>query len=100
MGWDVSRQERFGLPVCGVSSAGTSAENIALILNTTLMGLLIAIPSLVFWSYYSKKVENLAIEMETLSDEFIRRQYRGEPAPPAPPAPPAAGGPERARKAK
>ena len=89
-----------GIGHSGLAEAARLAENIALILNTTLMGLLIAIPSLVFWSYYSKKVENLAIEMETLSDEFIRRQYRGEPAPPAPPAPPAAGGPERARKAK
>ena len=42
------------------------------------MGLLIAIPSLVFWSYYSKKVEMLAVEMETLCDEFVRRQYRTE----------------------
>jgi len=43
-----------------------------------VLGLLIAIPSLIFWSYYSKKVENIAVEMETLCEEFIRRQYRGE----------------------
>jgi biopolymer transport protein ExbB/TolQ len=41
-----------------------------------MMGLLIAIPSLIAWSYYSKKVEMLAVEMETVCDEFIRRQYR------------------------
>jgi biopolymer transport protein ExbB/TolQ len=41
------------------------------------MGLLIAIPSLVFWSYYSKKVEMIAVEMESVCDEFVRRQYRG-----------------------
>ena len=28
MGWDVSRQERFGLPVCGTDAAATSAEKI------------------------------------------------------------------------
>ena len=28
------------------------------------MGLLVAIPALVAWSYYSKKVENLAVDME------------------------------------
>jgi biopolymer transport protein ExbB/TolQ len=39
---------------------------------------LIAIPSLVFWSYYTKKVESLAVEMESLCDEFLRRQYREE----------------------
>jgi biopolymer transport protein ExbB len=58
------------------AEAATLARGIAYILNTTLMGLLIAIPSLVFWSYYSKKVETIAVEMETLCDEFIRRQYR------------------------
>ena len=53
-------------------------KGIALILNATLLGLLIAIPSLIFWSYYTKKVESIAVEMETLCDEFIRRQYREE----------------------
>lgn len=60
----------------GLSDARNLAQGIALILNATLMGLLIAIPSLIFWSYYTKKVELLAAEMETLCDEFIRRQYR------------------------
>ena len=41
-----------------------------------LMGLLIAIPSLIAWSYYSKKVEIFAVEMEGRCDEFLRRQYR------------------------
>jgi len=60
----------------GLTDAGKLAHDIAIILNATLWGLLIAIPSLVFWSYYNKKVEILASEMETLCDEFIRRQYR------------------------
>jgi biopolymer transport protein ExbB len=54
------------------------AKGISLILRATLLGLLIAIPSLIFWSYYTKKVESLAIEMESLCDEFLRRQYRAE----------------------
>ena len=64
--------------------AAKLAQGIALILRATLIGLLIAIPSLIFWSYYTKKVEMLAVEMETLCDEFIRRQYR-EPPPKTPP---------------
>jgi biopolymer transport protein ExbB/TolQ len=52
------------------------AGGIALILNATLMGLLIAIPSLIFWSYYNKKVENIAVEWETMCGEFMRRQYQ------------------------
>ena len=52
------------------------AKGIAIALNTTLTGLLIAIPSLIAWSYYTKKVETMSVEMERLCDEFLRRQYR------------------------
>jgi biopolymer transport protein ExbB len=61
----------------GLNDAAALAKGIALILNATLIGLLIAIPSLIFWSYFSKKVEVFAVEMEALCDEFIRRQYAG-----------------------
>ena len=63
----------------GLGEAG--ADNVALahgvswILRFTMMGLLIAIPSIIAWSYYSKKVEMLAVEMENLCSEFLRRQY-------------------------
>jgi biopolymer transport protein ExbB len=60
----------------GLNDAAKLAQGISLILRATLMGLLIAIPSLIFWSYYTKKIETFAVEMETLCDEFIRRQYR------------------------
>jgi biopolymer transport protein ExbB len=65
----------FGNIGAALNDAGRLAQGIALILNATLMGLLIAIPSLIAWSYFSKKVEVLAVEMEALCDEFIRRQY-------------------------
>jgi len=61
-----------------MSDASKLAQGISLILRTTLIGLLISIPSLVAWSYFNKKIEVLAVEMETLCDEFIRRQYRDE----------------------
>lgn len=57
------------------------ANGISVALNATLLGLIIAIPSLVAWSYYSKKVENLAVEMETLCDEFLREHYHGAVTP-------------------
>ena len=57
------------------------AQGISLALRATLLGLLIAIPALVAWSYYSKKVENLTVEMETLCDEFLRKHYHRRPAP-------------------
>jgi biopolymer transport protein ExbB len=62
----------------GLNDAAKLAAGIALILRATLMGLLIAIPALVAWSYFSKKVEVFAVEMEALCDDFIRRQYTGK----------------------
>ncbi|MEO7298638.1 MAG: MotA/TolQ/ExbB proton channel family protein [Verrucomicrobiota bacterium] len=52
------------------------ARGIADALNATLLGLLTAIPSLIAWSYFNKKVETLSVEMETICDDFLRRQYR------------------------
>jgi len=60
----------------GLNEAAKLAQGIAYILQATLGGLLIAIPSLIAWSYYTKKIETIAVEMETLCDDFIRRQYR------------------------
>jgi biopolymer transport protein ExbB len=85
----------FGdIGLTGLNDAARLAKGIALILNATLMGLLIAIPSLIAWSYFSKKVEVFAVEMEAICDDFIRRQYAAadasaparEPQPAAAPA--------------
>jgi biopolymer transport protein ExbB len=65
----------------GLTEAGKLAAGIALILRATLWGLLIAIPSLITWSYFSKKIEIIAVEMETLCDQFLRRQYKEEKGP-------------------
>jgi biopolymer transport protein ExbB len=62
----------------GLNDVARLASGIGLILKTTLIGLLIAIPSLIAWSYFTKKVEVIAVEMEALCDEFIRRQYADE----------------------
>jgi len=51
------------------------AQGISTALYATLLGLLVAIPALIAWSYYSKKVENLSVEMESLCDEFLRKHY-------------------------
>ena len=67
-----------GLGQSGLNDNTILAHGISLILRFTMMGLLIAIPSLIAWSYYSKKVEMLAVEMESVCDEFLRRQYRDQ----------------------
>jgi len=69
-----------GVGQSGLTDSGVLAQGISLILRYTMMGLLIAIPSLIAWSYYTKKVENLAIEMESLCAEFLRRLYRATTA--------------------
>jgi biopolymer transport protein ExbB len=60
----------------GISDNAALAKGISIALNTTLMGLIVAIPSLVAWSYYNKRVETLAVEMESVCDRFLREQYR------------------------
>lgn len=65
----------FGKAVSGDNSL--MAKGIGSALNKTLLGLMVAIPSLCAWSYFNKKVESLAVELETLCDLLLRRQYLG-----------------------
>jgi biopolymer transport protein ExbB len=62
--------------VSGVDST-KFAQGISTALYATLLGLLVAIPALIGWSYYTKKVENLTVEMESMCDEFLRKHYHG-----------------------
>ncbi|HEU5072270.1 MAG TPA: MotA/TolQ/ExbB proton channel family protein [Verrucomicrobiae bacterium] len=62
----------------GLNDVAKLAGGIGLILRATLFGLLIAIPALIAWSYFNKKVEVLGVEMERLCEEFVRRLYREE----------------------
>ncbi|MBT5705119.1 MotA/TolQ/ExbB proton channel family protein [Verrucomicrobia bacterium] len=62
----------------GEASLGNNAvlaKGISIALNTTLTGLLVAIPSLIAWSYFTKKVDSMAIEMETVCDLLLHRFY-------------------------
>ena len=52
------------------------SQGISIALKATLLGLVVAIPSLIGWSYFNRKVETLAIEMENLCDQFLYQQYR------------------------
>jgi len=60
----------------GLGDSSVVARGIGIALNTTRAGLLIAVPSLVAWSYFTKKVEVLTAEMELICDEFLRFHYR------------------------
>jgi biopolymer transport protein ExbB len=82
----------FGtLGASGMGDNDRLASGIAIALNATLLGLITAIPSLVAWSYYNKKVESHSVKMASLCDGFMRQLYHleqpGEPAEKHPPAP-------------
>jgi biopolymer transport protein ExbB len=63
----------------GVSdNSAAFAQGVGEALWATFLGLITAIPSLVAWNYYSRKIDSLGVEMERLCDEFLRRQYRQE----------------------
>ena len=72
--------------MAGVAGIGASAlgetnvlsEGIALALRATFLGLITAIPSLVAWNYYNRKVESLAVEMAAVCDTFLHQLYHGE----------------------
>jgi biopolymer transport protein ExbB len=68
------------LGASGLGDNGSLANGIALALRATFLGLFSAIPSLVAWSYYSKKVETMAIEMASMCDQFLRQLYHQEDA--------------------
>src|SRR5436189_1461713 len=65
----------------GLSSGGSDTRQIALgiaeALNATVFGLSIAVPTLIAFSYFSKKVEVMSVEMETLVVEMINKLYYG-----------------------
>ncbi|HEV7866233.1 MAG TPA: MotA/TolQ/ExbB proton channel family protein, partial [Chthoniobacteraceae bacterium] len=51
------------------------AKGISEALSTTIVGLAIAIPSLIAYSYFSKKIEKMASDMETLIAELLAKCY-------------------------
>ena len=61
------------------------AKGISEALNTTIAGLSIAIPSLIAYSYFSKKIETLSVQMESIVGELLAKCYsrkiRREPKP-------------------
>lgn len=82
----------------GLSSGAANTQAIALgiaeALNSTVFGLSIAVPTLIAFTYFSRKIETMSVEMETLVVELISKCYYGRVADapvarmhPAPPAP-------------
>ena len=51
------------------------ASGIGEALSTTIVGLAIAIPALVAFTYFSRRVERLAVEMESLMTDLIEKVF-------------------------
>ncbi len=66
----------------GLGESSVFARGIAIALNATLLGLLVAIPSLIAWSYFTRKVETIAVEMEAACNELLEHLYPKTGAPP------------------
>lgn len=70
-----------GIGAQDLSSQGlVIAKGIAEALNSTVMGLVVAIPALIAHSYYTKKVENMMIEMEGVCMDLLYKLYLEAPA--------------------
>ncbi len=52
------------------------AHGIAEALNNTVAGLAIAVPALIAWSYFSRKIESSAVLMESVCTDFLSKVYR------------------------
>ncbi len=63
----------------GVGEASILSGGISEALVTTIVGLFIAIPSLVAHSYYSKRVDELVLEIERHANVLIHKLYSSAP---------------------
>jgi biopolymer transport protein ExbB len=73
----------------GAADTKAIALGIAEALNATVFGLSIAVPALVAFSYFSRKIEVMSVEMETLVVELITKCYYGRGGTAAAPSKPA-----------
>lgn len=61
----------------GASDTKAVALGISEALNCTIFGLSIAVPALIGFSYFSKKIEVMSVEMESLVSDLIAKCYYG-----------------------
>jgi biopolymer transport protein ExbB len=61
----------------GAADTKAVALGISMALNCTIFGLSIAVASLVGFSYFSKKVEVLSVQMESIVSDLIAKCYYG-----------------------
>lgn len=69
------------IPLLGDFGSNLQADNafiakgMSIALYKTVLGLLVAMPSLAAWSFFNKRVELLGLELEAVCDALMRRRY-------------------------
>jgi len=82
----------FGADVASQDPHGI-AQGISEALTTTIVGLAIAIPSLIAYSHFARKIETMAADMESLVGDLLTKCYRRRERPAtARPSPTPGGG--------
>jgi len=81
----------------GASDTKAVALGISEALNCTIFGLSIAVPALIGFSYFSKKIEVMSVEMESLVSDLIAKCYYGRIQSGDPTSPARSMGPAPAR---
>ncbi|MFN3734161.1 MotA/TolQ/ExbB proton channel family protein [Comamonas testosteroni] len=83
LGTVIGMIEIFGSQPGASSGAGNPAQlahGISIALYNTAFGLMVAIPSLIFWRYFRARVDGYLLGMELASEQFVRHLGRLKPA--------------------
>ena len=78
LGTVIGMIEIFGSQAGGGASGGAGgnpaqlAQGISIALYNTAFGLIVAIPSLIFWRYFRARVDGYLLTMELASERFVR----------------------------
>lgn len=72
LGTVIGMIEIFGAQAPGGSNPAHLAHGISVALYNTAFGLIVAIPSLIFWRYFRSRIDGYLLSMELASDRFLR----------------------------
>jgi biopolymer transport protein ExbB len=61
-----------GAGVAGTDNPVQLAQGISIALYNTAFGLMVAIPSLIFWRYFRGRIESYVLQMELATERFAR----------------------------
>jgi biopolymer transport protein ExbB len=72
LGTVIGMIEIFGAQAPGSSNPVQLAQGISTALYNTAFGLMVAIPTLMFWRYFRARVDNFVVELEADTERFSR----------------------------